>query len=77
MQRTSIKEIKVEAASNADMTGKEKDIVLALISTYNIAQKDVTDQYKKRNFHFGLSVGFLIGDMIFLLAFIVVSVFSR
>jgi len=41
------------------------------------AQKDVIDKYKKRNFQFGLSVGFLIGGLFFLFLFIAVTVFFR
>jgi len=77
MQREHMKETKVETGSDAEMEGKEKDIMLALINAYNIAQKDVIDKYKKRNFQFGLSVGFLIGGLFFLFLFIAVTVFFR
>lgn len=71
LRSTSVRETKVELDNDADVDGKEKDIMMSMIRAYNTAQQDVISKHNTRTRHMGHSVNTLLVGLLFLLAFIV------
>ena len=69
--RVEIKEIKVCVDEEYDARGKEKEILLALIKQYNIAQEDIIEKYNKRSKYFQWSLYPLFVAVVCLCGFII------
>ena len=78
-KQIDIKEIKIDIKEGYDTSGKEKDIMLALISRYNIAQNDLIEKHNKRTKYHQYALRFLLAALISLassILFVILTVIS-
>lgn len=69
-KREIIKEIRIDIKEGYDASGKDKEILLALINTYNTAQNDLIEKYNKRSRDFQGALWCLLAALVSLAIFI-------